>query len=174
MNLVLVTGAPGSGKTAMATPLSRELGFALITKDGIKEALDNALVQTPRDRRWSETLGRATYAVMWTVAPYFDNLVLECNFYPRSRGHRERILSLSPRPVEVYCDCPVVEAGRRYARRAPSRHAVHVESHISAEKLAQFDRPLALGPVLQVDTTAPVDIAHVSAWVRHALQERCD
>ena len=37
--MVLVTGAPGSGKTTLAGPLATELGFALLAKDRIKESL---------------------------------------------------------------------------------------------------------------------------------------
>jgi predicted kinase len=37
--LVFVSGAPGSGKTSLAVPLAAELGFALLRKDRIKEAL---------------------------------------------------------------------------------------------------------------------------------------
>ena len=35
--VVLVSGAPGSGKTSLAAPLAAELGFALLGKDRIKE-----------------------------------------------------------------------------------------------------------------------------------------
>jgi broad-specificity NMP kinase len=38
--LVLVSGAPGSGKTTLAVPLAAELGFALLRKDRIKETPD--------------------------------------------------------------------------------------------------------------------------------------
>jgi predicted kinase len=41
--VVLVSGAPGSGKTSLAAPLAAELGFALLGKDRIKETLHDAL-----------------------------------------------------------------------------------------------------------------------------------
>lgn len=40
---MLVSGAPGSGKSTLAGPLAAELGFALLTKDGIKETLHDVL-----------------------------------------------------------------------------------------------------------------------------------
>jgi predicted kinase len=40
--LVYVSGAPGSGKTSLAVPLAAELGYALLTKDRIKETLHDA------------------------------------------------------------------------------------------------------------------------------------
>jgi predicted kinase len=41
--VVLISGAPGAGKSTLAGPLAGELGFALLTKDRIKETLHNAL-----------------------------------------------------------------------------------------------------------------------------------
>ena len=40
--LAYVSGAPGAGKTSLAGPLAAELGYALITKDTIKETLHDA------------------------------------------------------------------------------------------------------------------------------------
>jgi hypothetical protein len=37
--IVLVSGAPGAGKTQLAGPLAAELGFALLGKDRIKETV---------------------------------------------------------------------------------------------------------------------------------------
>lgn len=41
--VVLISGAPGAGKSTLAGPLAAELGFALLTKDQIKETLHDAL-----------------------------------------------------------------------------------------------------------------------------------
>lgn len=41
--LVLVTGAPGAGKTTLAGPLAAALGLPLIGKDVVKETLYDAL-----------------------------------------------------------------------------------------------------------------------------------
>ena len=46
---VVVSGPPGSGKSAVAEPLARELGLPLIAKDTIKEAL---MVTEPVDGGW--------------------------------------------------------------------------------------------------------------------------
>jgi 2-phosphoglycerate kinase len=41
--VVLVSGAPGAGKSTLAVPLAAELGFAPLRKDRIKETLHDAL-----------------------------------------------------------------------------------------------------------------------------------
>jgi hypothetical protein len=41
---------------------------------------------------------------------------------------------------------------------------------ISAESLAEFQEPFALGPVVEVDTSRPVDVDVVAAAVRDELQ----
>lgn len=41
--VVYVSGAPGAGKSSLAVPLAAALGYALLTKDKIKETLHDAL-----------------------------------------------------------------------------------------------------------------------------------
>ena len=54
--LVYVSGAPGAGKSSLAGPLAAELGYALITKDTIKETLHDALGAPEPDLAWSRRL----------------------------------------------------------------------------------------------------------------------
>jgi hypothetical protein len=39
---------------------------------------------------------------------------------------------------------------------------VHVVPDLPAELLAEFDGPMAIGPVIDVDTTKPIDVALVA------------
>jgi predicted kinase len=164
--LVLVSGAPGSGKTSLAGPLAAELGFALLGKDRIKETLHDALGAPEPDLAWSRRLGGAAMELLWTLAADAPAVVLEANFRPHSAYERGRISALCARPVEVNCVCPPELAARRYAERAATGHSVHVITSLSPDLLAEYDRPVGIGDVITVDTTGPVDVAALADRVR--------
>jgi dephospho-CoA kinase len=84
--VVVVSGAPGAGKSTLAVPLARALGFPLVSKDVIKESLFDSLGQ--------------------------------------------------------------------------------VDARVS---LQEFQAPMGLGPVLEVDTSAPVDVSALAGRVQTAL-----
>ncbi len=177
--LVLVSGPPGSGKTAIAGPLAAELGFALLAKDQIKEALHNSLGElaggSDRQARlaWSRRLGGAAMDLLWALAAAAPAVVLEANFWPDDPRHRDRIAALAARPVEVFCSCPVEIATARYAERAVRRHAVHHDAvrGLEFEVFARSDHPVGIGEVIEVDTTAKVDIAALADTVRMRLPQ---
>jgi predicted kinase len=167
---VLVSGAPGSGKTSLAVPLAAELGFALLCKDRIKETLHDGLGAPAPDLAWSRRLGGAAMELLWALAADAPAVVLEANFRPHNACERGRISALSARPVEVNCVCPPELAARRYAERAATCHPVHVVTSLPAELLAEFDRPVGIGEVITVDTTAQVDVAALADRVRASLR----
>jgi predicted kinase len=172
--LVLVSGPPGSGKSTLAAPLAAELGFMLLAKDRIKETLHDWL-GSPKpevDLEWSRRLGAASMELLWALAQDAPAVVLEANFRPDDPRPARRIRDLAGQPVEVFCACPLPECRRRYAQRAASRHVVHVDDyHVrhSEEVFTLSARPLGLGPVITVDTTAEVDIRALASEVRTLL-----
>ena len=163
--LVYVSGAPGAGKSSLAGPLAAELGYALITKDVIKETLHDALgAPAEVDLAWSRRLGGASMELLWTLAARAPEVVIEANFRPYSDYERGRLLGLGGRSVEVHCSCPPALASARYNARAT--HPVHVIKSLSAAAMAEYDRPVGIGRLVEVDTTVPVDVAAVAARVR--------
>jgi predicted kinase len=162
--LVYVSGAPGAGKTTLAGPLAAALGYALLTKDTIKETLHDALGAPEATRAWSRQLGGASMELLWTLAARAPQVVIEANFRPYSEYERGRLAGLGGRLVEVHCACPIEVAAARYNARA--RHPVHVVDTLPASATAEYDRPVGIGALVTVDTTVPVDVAAVAARVR--------
>jgi len=174
--VVVVTGIPASGKTTLATALSIQLGWPLISKDVVKEALFDAL--GTGDLEWSQRLGRAGHVVMYSLGAKCPQVILEAHF---QRGIAEpELLALNRRIVQIYCRCPVDVAAERYRRRIddPDRHAGHLPEHQSDQVMERWmndvptslDLPNAL--LIEVDTTGPVDIGAVATSIQTYVLDR--
>ena len=162
MRFVVVNGPPGSGKSTLASQLASELDWPLIAKDDIKEALGDALNVGGQD--WTQRLSAASFEVMWTVAARAPHALLEGNFYA---GAATRLRSLDPRPAEVFCRCPLEVCSARFAQRLreADRHRVHPAVVPPLEFFEQFDRPIGIGSVLEVDTTTEPDVRSIVEWI---------
>ena len=162
--LVYVSGAPGSGKTTLAVPLAAELGYALLSKDRIKETLHDALGAPDPDRAWSRSLGGAAMELLWPLAASAPAVLIEANFRPYSEYERARLSGLAAQAVEVHCACPPELALRRYNARVT--HPVHVVTTLGLEAMAEYDRPVGIGRLVTVDTSVDVDVQAVAEAVR--------
>ena len=161
-----ISGRPGAGKSSLAFPLAAELGYSLVTKDLVKEALHDALYvpgEGKIDLAWSRRLGAASLAVLWTLAARAGDMVIEANFHPDNDYALGQLRGLGGRTVEVHCACPAEVAHARYNAR--SRHEVH-QRMLPLAAMGKYDRPVGIGPLITVDTTGPVDVAAVAAEVR--------
>ncbi len=169
--IVLVSGAPGAGKTTLARALAEELGFALVTKDDIKETLFDALDGPAGDLRFSRQIGGAAMELLWMLGGKCPEVILEANFRPRNQFERDRAAALPGHIVEVYCSCPAEECVRRYNERSGSgrRHGAHVARTITQETLAEYGEPIGIGRVITVGTSGPVDSGAVAMEIRKAL-----
>ena len=160
---VIVNGPPASGKSTLAAGLAAATGWPLLEKDLFKETLFDSL--GAGDREWSRRLGRASIALMYRVAAVLPVVILDSVFTPELA---RRDLA---RPVlEVFCRCPPALAERRFRERQASRHPGHVSGGVDFAAWADT-APVGLGPVLEVDTSEPVGIGAVVAWVRSAAGE---
>src|ERR1700733_8523258 len=100
--VVLVSGAPGSGKSSLATKLAASLQMNLLGKDHIKETLWDVFEPPVGDLEWSQRLGAAAMEVIWTLAAQSQRVVLEANFRPHSSYERSKLSSLNAKLVEVH------------------------------------------------------------------------
>ena len=121
--IVFVGGAPGVGKTTLATALAEELGLPLIAKDPIKERLMDVLGAP--DVASSERIGRATYSVLWLVAEALVSrgmgLVLESNFDRDISAPHLQAIAKHGEATFVLCVAPVEVISARYAARILTR-----------------------------------------------------
>lgn len=170
--LVLVSGAPGVGKSTIATPLAKELGFALITKDHIKEILFDALEGPAGDLVFSRKLGSAAMNLMWSLAEKSPQAVLDANFRPHSEYEQGRLRAFRCPIVEVHCTCPPEEIRRRFEYRAANErhHPAHPIAEFPEAWFAEYDRPMKVGPLIEVDVMQPVDIAALVERVRSLIE----
>ncbi|MBN1967330.1 MAG: ATP-binding protein [Anaerolineae bacterium] len=183
--LIIVTGAPCTGKTTLAARFAADLGWPLLHKDGIKERLFDTLGWS--DRAWSKQLGLATYAVLFyaveSVLRGAGSLVVESNFKPAWHADRFRDLQRAYGfvPVQVCChaDRNVLLARFKTRLESGERHPGHVDHdylpEFEASLLNDDSAPMDLdGPVLEVDTSdfAALDYAALLARLRAALESR--
>ena len=60
---------------------------------------------------------------------------------------------------------PPDELTRRFAVRARTAHPAHPLAALTADLIAEFDRPMGSGTVIEVDTTHPVDLTALTARI---------
>ena len=160
--LIVVSGAPGSGKTTLAGRIADELGLPLISRDAIKEALADA-VGLPHTVEESSRLGDAAYAAMFALARSTLEAgriaVLDSNFR-HGRSERELVAVAAGSPVRViHCEADPATIERRYLGRAPTRHPSHLDHLRTGDVLRGVTdgtyEPVAIpgAPVLVVDTS---------------------
>jgi predicted kinase len=157
VSLIVVSGAPGTGKSTIAAALAADLGWPLLALDTIKETLADVLGLG--DEAWSGRLGDAAAEIIFRQAAQFQAAVAEGWW----RGERrERALREFAGAVEVFCRCePQIAAQRMRARLGAGRHPIHrdvINPSIMdrAAALAASVTPLRLGAALvDVDTGQP-------------------
>jgi len=175
--VVLVSGPPASGKTTIARPLADRLGFALLTKDDIKETLYTELGGEPGDVEFSRRVGSAAMEVLWALAPHCPAVVLEANFRTKSgyeRGKVEGLLAGGAQVVEVYCRVAREEASRRFAERARGErhHPAHALREMPPERMAEYEEPFGMGVVIEVDTGRAVAVDELVEQVMAAWETK--
>jgi len=174
MTVILVSGAPGTGKSTVAAAVGAALDLPLLSLDPVKEALADVL--GTGDEAWSDRLGDAAAELLFRLAPTFPAVVVE-GWWRGAR--RERAIEVFAGAVEVFCRCdPELVARRMRARHGAGRHPIHRDminpALIDAMPSSSARvTPLALGAGLVVADTDRPDAAQLAVeQVRAVLAAR--
>jgi hypothetical protein len=122
-------------------------------------------------------LGGIAMDTVWSLARAIDGTVVVDSWWFRPRDLRFAEAGIdrsgTERVVEIWCDAPADVARARYTGRR--RAAVHRDGQRLLgdwDTWAAHAEPLRIGPVIVVDTTAPVDCAGLAALVGRAAMDR--
>ncbi len=164
--LVIVSGAPASGKTTLARGIARSLALPMYSRDAIKEALFDTLGW--RDRAWSRTLGggstRVLFELLGEALLAGADCLAEGTFRPSTTAadFADLLERTAARPVQVHCVADIPVLLDRFAARVTSgdRHPGHCDGASLEEFRRDLGRdaftPLPVdGPTLIVDNTRP-------------------
>lgn len=172
--LVLVNGLPGSGKTTLARALAAELSCHLLSKDTLKEAIAHAVGGAALG-----SLGAIAMETAWSRARDMPGLVVIDSFWWKQRdlAHAGQGIARSgaSTAIEVWCEVLPSVARERYAARR--RDDIHDDERRLADDWETWARdagPLAITPVIRVNTTQQVIVADVAAHVHRTLNMRGD
>lgn len=120
----------------------------------------------PRDVPESRRLGGAAVAAVLRAARGCPAAVIDSTWYPYALPW---VRELGAPVVELRCRVPLDVARARYSAR--SRDARHLDGDRTDDELWGSEvAPLGVGPLLDVDTSVPVDVASLAARVRSVVE----
>ena len=179
--LIIVSGAPGTGKSTLASRLAAAFTLPCLTKDDIKERLFDTLGWS--DRAWSQRLGAASNELLLYITEQMmitrSDFILESAFWAEmSRPQWAKLVQqYQYAPFEIHCTAPPAVLARRFRERAPDRHAGHVDNAAHDAVMKQIHcgvyAPLRLSTaVIEVDTAdfARVNYTAIEEMVRARLE----
>ncbi|WP_436159581.1 ROK family protein [Mesorhizobium sp. LjRoot246] len=171
---VLVNGIPASGKSTVSRGIADRMGWPLLALDTIKNPFLEVL--GGGDREFNRTLGRASYQAIWSVvgeAPAGTTMIVDAwfGFQPRQVLEDHLRKAGVGQTVEIWCHAPGEVLAERYGARLDQRPAGHPGAAYIPEliELARRAEPLRRGPLLDVDTTKPIDFDAITAWLRAVM-----
>lgn len=166
---LIVSGVSGTGKTELAQRIAAAMNLQLLSLDTIKELIADAL--NLHDEPWLRRLDTAALGVMLELARGPHGVVMDAYWRPSLRS---AVATFDGTMAEIFCTCPADVLRPRLEQRRIRRHRIHRDAfdpsfvdNVAAD-LAEF-QPLAIGPLLKVDTSRPTDVRGLCQWVADAL-----
>lgn len=129
MNMIIISGAEATCKTAIGKEIARSLGYKYQSKDMIKEHLFDTESKTTWSYRWYEQ--RAKQQLFHEVEAFIQNgsdVVIESNFIGEDKKALEKILQNNPiKLAEIYCYAKGLVSFKRFVYRNETkvRHSGH-------------------------------------------------
>ena len=173
VRFVVVSGLPGSGKSTLGSRIAPLLGLELRDKD---DFLERSFAGRDVDRTERQRLSRQADHLMRKKVELTSGAVLVSHWQrpeiSTTSGTPTGWLTELPNLVEAHCQCSPTTAARRFLER--DRHAAHGDAAKDpAAIVEQFHAlaalgPLDIGPVVEVDTEADLDIVSVVKAITRA------
>ncbi len=165
--LILISGPPASGKSALAERLGRELCLPVFSSDSFKEVLFDHFDSTDPGTEFRETLGKIgfelLYHAMKACLTSGTTAIFEANFHPAKNNDRLKTLfaGFDAVPFYIYCfaDRSVIDSRFRARATTETRHAGHkdqekIQSDRYPDMLFESNFRLDIGTTPhEVDTT---------------------
>lgn len=146
MVLIVITGPPATGKTAIAEEVEKAMGWPILSKDRIKEALFDE--RGISDRAWSRQLGIESYEILGRrAAELFQtkkSFIIEGNFSGETaQAIKAQAEKLKYEIRQISCDAPDAVITERIRERWESgrRHRGHQDD----ETLREIDQGRSWG-----------------------------
>ena len=172
--IILVSGAPGSGKTTFATQLAATMNIFHIERDRVFDSMLFTYVDTPFNRQHDGI--PAFYNFLHSLIAANISAVIDCTLY---KGKSEKdLLPLLPKAHVVQVHCRASNENQRFydremAKPGDTSWVAGFMKHLD-EIYPDVSVPLDLGqPCIEVDTTDDYhpSISVVSQTIRAHLEE---